>query len=61
MWPNISFFTGFKSTILENENHAVNGGHIVKIILQVRVLKIIQIIVLLPYSGYVMKYVSQYT
>ena len=29
MWPNISFIItkGFKSTILENENPAVNGGH----------------------------------
>ena len=32
MWPNISFIItkGFKSTISENENLAVNGGHIVK-------------------------------
>ena len=33
MWPNISFIItkGFKSTILEKENPAVNGGHIVKL------------------------------
>ena len=30
MWPSISFIItkGFRSTILENENHVVNGGHI---------------------------------
>ena len=32
MWLNVSFIItkGFKSTILENENPAVNGGHIAK-------------------------------
>ena len=37
--------------ILENQNPAVNGGHIIKPFLCVWVIKIVQILVLLPCCG----------